>query len=189
MLTTLFVQVEVRVGRLIISHQADDLVEKDDGVPQCKSSNAVTNGFCQPGMGNRYAPMAIKLSVAISDAFGQVCPPLWTGFSELEIVPIDTMDECSCTWKSILTFPVKYKDLDITSQMVFTAWYVQEDVPLESASLRVLGGSSFPMFSKKGRLKTSDHKIMMYDGVEGDINVPSSTPHTRQTSVRIQEIR
>ena len=39
-----------------------------------------------------------------------------------------------------------------------------------------LGGTTFPLFSKKGRLKTGRHSLRVWLGAEGDTGVPPATP-------------
>ena len=81
-----------------------------------------------------------------------------------------------------LTFPVKYPDLLPTSRLVFTVWAVSHpssttaDVSTSSAPFP-LGGTSLPLFNKRGVLKLGRRRLVLHLGVPGDGAPQSSTPH------------
>lgn len=67
---------------------------------------------------------------------------------------------------------VQYRDLPRTSQIAVTAWQLQEG----HAQAVPLGGATFRLFSKRGRLKTGLQKLCLWPGVAADPLWPSSTP-------------
>ena len=81
-----------------------------------------------------------------------------------------------------LTFPVKYPDLLPTSRLVFTVWAVSHpssttaDVDTTSTPFP-LGGTSLPLFNKRGVLKLGRRRLLLHLGVPGDGSPHSSTPH------------
>ncbi|KAK9811578.1 hypothetical protein WJX72_006428 [[Myrmecia] bisecta] len=76
-----------------------------------------------------------------------------------------------CTWGTWLAFPVKYRDLPQHAQLALTVWEVAEAKPL-----RVLGGATMRLFSKKGRLKTGPQKLRVWLGSKADAGWPPATP-------------
>ena len=81
-----------------------------------------------------------------------------------------------------LTFPVKYPDLLPTSRLVFTVWAVSHPssttAAVETSSTPFpLGGTSLPLFNKRGVLKLGRRRLLLHLGVPGDGGAHSSTPH------------
>ena len=81
-----------------------------------------------------------------------------------------------------LTFPVKYPDLLPTSRLVFTVWAVSHptsttaDVETTSTPFP-LGGTSLPLFNKRGVLKLGRRRLLLHLGLPGDGSPHSATPH------------
>ena len=81
-----------------------------------------------------------------------------------------------------LTFPVKYPDLLPTSRLVFTVWAVSHpssttaNVDTTSTPFP-LGGTSLPLFNKRGVLKLGRRRLLLHLGRAGDGSPHSSTPH------------
>ncbi|GAB4822067.1 hypothetical protein N2152v2_009113 [Parachlorella kessleri] len=94
-----------------------------------------------------------------------------------EVLGIPFRTECveagldGCSWNTWLTFPIKYRDLQHVSQLALTVWEVRE-----AAGCRPLGGSTFTLFSKKGRLKTGIQLLQLWPGQEADVQWPTTTP-------------
>lgn len=47
---------------------------------------------------------------------------------------------------------------------------------MEAKGRRLIGGATMPLFSKKGRLKTSDHKLVLWKDKKADMKWPTETP-------------
>ncbi|KAF7367441.1 Phosphatidylinositol 3-kinase VPS34 [Mycena sanguinolenta] len=75
------------------------------------------------------------------------------------------------TWNEWITFPIRYCDLPLSSQIVFTVW----DIAGPRAAVPV-GGSTFRLFGKKWTLRRGKHRLHLWQGVEGDGSVESTTP-------------
>jgi hypothetical protein len=103
-----------------------------------------------------------------------------------------------------LTFPIKYRDLDTRSRLVFTVWDVSTP-PLSSSSSSSsltltsapaapptqtysqpmavpVGGTSMLLFNKRGLLKLGFRKLLLWPEKEGDGAVNSTTPHKTGSS-------
>ncbi|KDQ24549.1 hypothetical protein PLEOSDRAFT_1067370 [Pleurotus ostreatus PC15] len=74
-------------------------------------------------------------------------------------------------WNEWITFPVRYCDLPLNSQVTFTVWDIAG--PRTAAPV---GGSTFRLFSKKWTLRRGKHRLWLWQGVEADGSVESSTP-------------
>jgi phosphatidylinositol 3-kinase len=81
-------------------------------------------------------------------------------------------------WDEWLTFPVKYRDLPAKSTLVFTVWNVgsRPDDPL-SGSLRPIGGTTMPMFNRKGLLKLGARQLLLWPNQCGDTSELPTTPY------------
>ncbi|CAK5265470.1 unnamed protein product [Mycena citricolor] len=77
----------------------------------------------------------------------------------------------SYTWNEWITLPVRYCDLPLGAQIVFTVW----DIAGPRAAIPV-GGSTFRMFGKKWTLRRGKHRLHLWRDVEGDGSVDSATP-------------
>ncbi|KAF8213787.1 atypical PIKK PI3K protein kinase [Mycena galopus ATCC 62051] len=75
------------------------------------------------------------------------------------------------TWNEWITLPIRYCDLPLSSQIVFTVW----DIAGPRAAVPV-GGSTFRLFGKKWTLRRGKHRLHLWQGVEGDGSVESTTP-------------
>ncbi|KAJ7766939.1 atypical/PIKK/PI3K protein kinase [Mycena olivaceomarginata] len=75
------------------------------------------------------------------------------------------------TWNEWITLPIRYCDLPLSSQVVFTVW----DIAGPRAAVPV-GGSTFRLFGKKWTLRRGKHRLHLWQGVEGDGSVESTTP-------------
>jgi phosphatidylinositol 3-kinase len=70
-----------------------------------------------------------------------------------------------------LKFPIRYGDLCPTSRLVLTI----EDV--SNGQRVVVGGSSIPLFNRRGLLKIGPRKLTVWRGRRGDSAVRSTTPY------------
>ncbi|KAK9840409.1 hypothetical protein WJX74_009457 [Apatococcus lobatus] len=99
---------------------------------------------------------------ANGEALGQ---PLRTRYSEAG--PL-----ADSIWSGWNPFTSKYRDLPRTTQVAVTAWELKEG----HARAVPLGGATFCLFSKRGRLKTGRQKLCLWPGVVADPRWPSTTP-------------
>lgn len=82
-----------------------------------------------------------------------------------------------------MTMSVKYQDLTLNSQLVFTVWEVKAPLQVtdkqenNNAILPPLGGTTLRMFNKRGALRYGRQKLYLWRGVSGDGAMISSTPH------------
>ncbi|KAA1468918.1 atypical/PIKK/PI3K protein kinase [Dentipellis sp. KUC8613] len=75
------------------------------------------------------------------------------------------------TWNEWISFPIRYCDLPLSSQVTFTIW----DIAGPRAAVPV-GGSTFRLFGKKWTLRRGKHRLLLWPGLEADGSVESSTP-------------
>ncbi|EPQ26286.1 uncharacterized protein PFL1_06221 [Pseudozyma flocculosa PF-1] len=74
-------------------------------------------------------------------------------------------------WSEWITLPYKLSDLPLNAQLAFTVYDVAA-----SATTRVVGGTTFRLFSKKGTLKKAQQRLYLWQGAEGDGSAETSTP-------------
>ncbi|SAM69012.1 related to phosphatidylinositol 3-kinase [Ustilago bromivora] len=74
-------------------------------------------------------------------------------------------------WNEWITLPYKLCDLPLGAQLTFTIYDVAS-----SNTTRVIGGTTLPLFSKKGTLKSAQHRLFVWKGVKGDGSVETATP-------------
>ncbi len=74
-------------------------------------------------------------------------------------------------WNEWITLPYKLCDLPLGAQLAFTIYDVAS-----SRSARVIGGTTFPLFSKKGTLKSAQHRLFVWKGARADGSVETATP-------------
>ncbi|KAJ3525845.1 hypothetical protein NMY22_g10404 [Coprinellus aureogranulatus] len=77
----------------------------------------------------------------------------------------------SYTWNEWITFPIRYCDLPLSSQITFTVW----DIAGPRAAVPV-GGSTLRLFGKKWNLRRGKHRLLLWPGVEADGSLETSTP-------------
>ncbi|KAF8907363.1 atypical/PIKK/PI3K protein kinase [Gymnopilus junonius] len=75
------------------------------------------------------------------------------------------------TWNEWITFPIRYCDLPLSSQITFTVW----DIGGPRKAIPV-GGSTFRLFGKKWTLRRGKHRLLLWPGVEADGSVETTTP-------------
>lgn len=78
------------------------------------------------------------------------------------------------SWNEIITLPIRYRDLPLSSQLVFTI-YDYGGLPAATAAVPV-GGTTLRLFGKKCTLKKGKQRMLLWPDVEGDASVESSTP-------------
>ncbi|PPQ95727.1 hypothetical protein CVT26_008370 [Gymnopilus dilepis] len=74
-------------------------------------------------------------------------------------------------WNEWITFPIRYCDLPLSSQITFTVW----DIAGPRKAIPV-GGSTFRLFGKKWTLRRGKHRLLLWPGVEADGSVETTTP-------------
>ena len=117
---------------------------------------------------------SVYASLWLRDEFGPVGTALHT--TCVESINNERLAEDGaqiwCYWGQMVTFPVRYRDLDQSSRLCITVWYLSGS----GSEFRVLGGCVMPFFSQKGRLKTDAVKLGLSLGREAD-DVGRSTMH------------
>lgn len=89
-------------------------------------------------------------------------------------------------WNEWITFPVRYCDLPLSSQITFTVW----DIGSPRTAIPV-GGSTFRMFGKKGTLRRGKHRLLLWPDQEADGSMESKTPSklgTRDEMGRLEKL-
>eukprot|EP00798_Chlamydomonas_sp_ICE-L_P029143 gene29143-32361_t len=79
-----------------------------------------------------------------------------------------------CVWAEWLTFVVKYRDLPHDAQLALNVYEYCEGVPMA-----LVGGTTMPLFNKKGRLKTAPQRLKLWEGRDACVAWPSATPGKR----------
>ncbi|KAF9048681.1 kinase-like domain-containing protein [Panaeolus papilionaceus] len=77
----------------------------------------------------------------------------------------------SYTWNEWITLPIRYCDIPLSSQITFTVW----DIAGPRTAVPV-GGSTFRLFGKKWTLRRGKHRLLLWQGLEADGSVETSTP-------------
>ncbi|SNX81777.1 related to phosphatidylinositol 3-kinase [Melanopsichium pennsylvanicum] len=74
-------------------------------------------------------------------------------------------------WNEWITLPYKLCDLPLGAQLTFTIYDVAS-----STTSRIIGGTTLSLFSKKGTLKSAQHRLFLWKGVKADGSVETATP-------------
>ncbi|KAI8618326.1 kinase-like domain-containing protein [Chytriomyces sp. MP71] len=74
-------------------------------------------------------------------------------------------------WNEWITFPLKYRDLPLSTQLAFTIWDVYG--PRKTVAI---GGTTFSLFGKHSALRKGKHKLRVWMGVEADGAIDTVTP-------------
>ncbi|SPO21038.1 related to phosphatidylinositol 3-kinase [Ustilago trichophora] len=74
-------------------------------------------------------------------------------------------------WNEWITLPYKLCDLPLGAQLTFTIYDVAS-----STTSRVIGGTTLSLFSKKGTLKSAQHRLFVWKGAKADGSVETATP-------------
>ena len=74
-------------------------------------------------------------------------------------------------WNEWITLPYKLCDLPLGAQLTFTIYDVAS-----STTSRIIGGTTLPLFSKKGTLKCAQHRLFVWKEVQADGSVETATP-------------
>eukprot|EP01125_Pyxidicula_operculata_P018418 TRINITY_DN653_c0_g4_i1.p1 TRINITY_DN653_c0_g4~~TRINITY_DN653_c0_g4_i1.p1 ORF type:complete len:866 (+),score=208.78 TRINITY_DN653_c0_g4_i1:55-2652(+) len=86
--------------------------------------------------------------------------------------PFSSFSSQSYRWDEVIEFPVKYRDLPLSTIVVFTIKAIV--APRKKIDV---GGTTFSLFGKKKTLKQGRQKLYVWPGVSGDgSGNPSSTP-------------
>ncbi|KAI9102738.1 kinase-like domain-containing protein [Phlyctochytrium arcticum] len=76
-----------------------------------------------------------------------------------------------CNWNEWVTFPLKYCDLPLSSQLAVTVW--DFGAPRKAVPL---GGTTFRLFGKSCAIKQGKHRLHLWPNVIADGQINSSTP-------------
>lgn len=131
-------------------------VERLEGViPAYSSANIASGAFVTPS--------SLYVSIVLCDEYGALGPSLMTPFTEAAIN--------GALWEYDVLFDVKYRDLGLLAQLAMTIWEDREGAEGPS----IVGGTTLPLFSRKGRLKTGSQTLHVWMNMKADESVPSST--------------
>ncbi|KAI0329274.1 atypical/PIKK/PI3K protein kinase [Cubamyces sp. BRFM 1775] len=90
------------------------------------------------------------------------------------------------TWNEWITFPIRYCDLPLNSQITFTVW----DIAGPRSAVPV-GGTTFRLFGKKWTLRRGKHRMILWPDREADGANESTTPSkigTRDEMGRLEKL-
>ncbi|CAD6575378.1 MAG: Phosphatidylinositol (PI) 3-kinase, partial [Cyphobasidiales sp. Tagirdzhanova-0007] len=77
-------------------------------------------------------------------------------------------------WNEIITLPIRYKDLPLSSQLIFTLYDFKG--PPASTSASPVGGTTLRLFGKTCTLKKGKQRMQLWPDREADASIDSSTP-------------
>jgi phosphatidylinositol 3-kinase len=78
------------------------------------------------------------------------------------------------SWNERITLPIRYRDLPLSSQIIFTI-YDYGGPPAISAAVPA-GGTTLRLFGKKNTLKKGKQRMLLWPDREADASIESSTP-------------
>ncbi|WFD07652.1 phosphatidylinositol 3-kinase [Malassezia vespertilionis] len=90
-------------------------------------------------------------------------------------------------WDRWIHIPYAIAALPIDAMLVFTVL----DISMPDSQY-VVGGTTLPLFGRKGSLRRGKQKMRLWRGVVGDTHVPSATPHELPAgaeSVRLEKLK
>ncbi|KAJ3192244.1 Phosphatidylinositol (PI) 3-kinase, partial [Entophlyctis luteolus] len=103
---------------------------------------------------------------------------------KLILPPVRTSHQSFSTkewiWNEWLSFPIKYKDLSLSSKIAFTIW----DVHSPGRAIPI-GGSTFSIFDENKTVKKGKQKLKIWPGVEAD---GSSNTRTDSSATELDEL-
>lgn len=145
---------EVQIQSLVIDPGAAEWSMTD-------ASLTLRDALCMHG-----SNASVYASLWLRDEFGPVGTPLHTTCVESinNERLVDDGAQIWCYWGQMVTFPVRYRDLDQSTRLCITVWYSDG----LGSDFCVLGGCVMPFFSQKGRLKTDAMKLGLSLGREAD---------------------
>ncbi|KAI0071970.1 atypical/PIKK/PI3K protein kinase [Panus rudis PR-1116 ss-1] len=89
-------------------------------------------------------------------------------------------------WNEWITFPIRYCDLPLSSQITFTVW----DIAGPRSAIPV-GGTTFRLFGKKWTLRRGKHRLLLWPDREADGSLETTTPSkvgTRDEMGRLEKL-
>ena len=78
------------------------------------------------------------------------------------------------SWNERITLPIRYRDLPLSSQIIFTIY--DYGGPPASSSVVPVGGTTLRLFGGKNTLKKGKQRMLLWPDKEADASVESSTP-------------
>lgn len=78
------------------------------------------------------------------------------------------------SWNEVIKLPIRYKDLPLSSQLVFTVYDYAG--PPAATSAEPVGGTTLRLFGKKHTLKKGKQRCLLWPDVEADAHFNTSTP-------------
>lgn len=78
------------------------------------------------------------------------------------------------SWNERITLPIRYRDLPLSSQIIFTIY--DYGGPPAGSSVVPVGGTTLRLFGGKNTLKKGKQRMLLWPDREADASVESSTP-------------
>ena len=78
------------------------------------------------------------------------------------------------SWNEVIKLPIRYKDLPLSSQLIFTVYDYAG--PPAATSAEPVGGTTLRLFGKKCTLKKGKQRCLLWPDNEADAHVNTTTP-------------
>ncbi len=134
----IYAPVEIKIGSLVLDIHGSDWDGHED----------LYELISLYTLGEEESRLCVYACVGLRDEHGELGVPLETSRVQTICGRSHTGHMVWCVWDELVTFPVKVRDLDISTCLCVTLWCS------DGASFRVLGGSVMPLFNGYGRLVT-----------------------------------
>lgn len=163
----IYAPVEVHLDSLILDLNGSDWVDHEE------LHELVT--LCVHTQNDTGTGLFLYASVWLRDDHGVLGVPLQSKCIETRCIidqnGIPVLPTVWCAWGDMVTFPVKYRDLDPSTQFCVTIWCSNRS----GSSFRVLGGSAVSLFNEYGRLLMARQNLEVTLGEVADgLVVPCS---------------
>ena len=134
----IYAPVEIAIEYLVLDIHGSDWGEHGD----------LYELVCLHTLGKETTGVCVFASVGLRDDHGTIGVPLETSRVNTVCSISGSAPMIWCVWDEMLTFPVKVRDLDVSTRLCVTVWCSY------GSTFRVLGGGIMPMFNEYGRLIT-----------------------------------
>ena len=185
------VPVQVHIDTLDLDVLADDWRE----APMIQAETVATAPLCPRAStsGNNAQGRSLSAFVEawLEDEYGTIGVPMNTDVVESE-ASIESSEHCVgryrawCVWNTILSFPLKVKDLQPSARVCLTVRYSIGG----GGGWRVLGGSVLPLFHRNGRMRAGEEALPLRIGCEAENargrSVELNDAHTHGDEIRDQ---
>lgn len=113
-------------------------------------------------LGQEETGLCLYVSISLQDDYGMLGVPLETARVYASSNYTGRFPTVWCVWDEMVTFPVKFRDMDVSTRLCITVWYSY------GTPFRVLGGCCMPLFNEYGRLVTVREYLGLCMEVKGD---------------------